>query len=173
MQLVVGRIGAPHGVRGEVAVEVRTDDPAARFAEGSVLSTEPAASGPLTVESRRWHKGRLLVRFAKVPHRTAAERLRGTMLVVDSTELPPSEVRDELNDHELLGLAVVTSAGHEFGITEDVLHLPGHDVLVVRSHAGTDVLVPFASAIVGEVDRAAGRIVADPPPGLLDSDASE
>lgn len=173
MQLVVGRIGAPHGVRGEVAVEVRTDDPAARFAAGAVLSTEPVASGPLTVESRRWHKGRLLVRFAKVPDRTAAERLRGTMLVVDSTELPPSEVRDEFNDHELFGLAVVTSAGHEFGTAEDVLHLPGHDVLVVRSHVGTDVLVPFASAIVGEVDRAAGRIVADPPPGLVDSDASE
>src|SRR6266536_2263361 len=64
MQLVVGRIGRPHGIRGEVTVQVRTDDPGRRFAAGTVLATEPAALGPLTVMSSRWHSGRLLVSFA-------------------------------------------------------------------------------------------------------------
>lgn len=173
MQLVVGRIGPPHGVRGEVAVEVRTDDPGTRFAVGTVLSTEPAASGPLSVDSSRWHKGRLLVRFAQARDRNAAERLRGILLVVDSAQLPPSEARDEFHDHELLDLAVVTSAGGELGTATEVLHLPGQDVLVVRTLAGTEMLLPFVSAIIGEVDRAGGRIVADPPPGLMDSDAAE
>lgn len=173
VQLVVGRVGAPHGVRGEVAVEVRTDDPAARFAAGSVLSTEPETPGTLTVEGSRWHKRRLLVRFAEITDRTAAEGLRGAVLVIDSGQVPSSASQDEFHDHELLGLAVVSSAGQEVGTATDVLHLPEQDVLVVRTHAGADVLLPFVSALVGEVDRAAGRIVADPPPGLMDIDVSE
>ena len=64
MQLVVGRVGRPHGIRGELTVQVHTDDPDLRFAAGSVLATEPAARGPLTVSSSRWHSGRLLVTFA-------------------------------------------------------------------------------------------------------------
>ncbi|MGH8835176.1 MAG: ribosome maturation factor RimM, partial [Actinomycetes bacterium] len=76
MQLVVGQISRPHGVRGEVAVQVRTDDAGTRFAAGSVLQTDPA-TGPLTVAAARWHQGRLLVSFAEIADRTAAERYRG------------------------------------------------------------------------------------------------
>src|SRR3984957_12755752 len=90
MQLVVGRITRPHGVHGEVSVEVRTDEPDRRFAVGRVLPTDPAAAGPLTVDSLRWHSGRLLIQFAGVTDRNQAEELRGTWLTLDSAEAGPS-----------------------------------------------------------------------------------
>jgi 16S rRNA processing protein RimM len=168
MQLVIGRVGRPHGIRGEVSVQVRTDDPARRFAAGSVLATEPAAHGPLTVVSTRWHSGRLLVTFAGSADRSQAESLTGTLLVVDSAEVGPPADPDEYNDYDLIGLQVLTTAGDLVGTVKDVLH-HGQDLLVVRPATGTedDALVPFVTAIVPEVDINAGRLVIDPPPGLL------
>ncbi|GAB3208178.1 ribosome maturation factor RimM [Marinactinospora thermotolerans] len=167
MRLVVGRIGRAHGIRGDVAVEVRTDDPAARFAPGAVLLTEPATVGPLTVKSAREHTGRLLVRFESVRDRTAAEGLRGVTLLVDSAEIPPVEDPDEFHDHELLGLRVLTPDGTDVGVVEDILH-NAQDLLVITDASGDEILVPFVRALVPEVDTEAGRIVIDPPPGLLD-----
>jgi 16S rRNA processing protein RimM len=167
MQLVVGRIRRPHGVRGDVSVEVRTDDPADRFTVGAKLATDPAERGPLTLEASRWHSGNLLLRFAEVPDRTAAEQLRGTWLVVDSADLGPTGDPDEFHDHELIGLAAVTVGGEPVGLVTDVRH-HGQDLLVIKSPAGPELLVPFVAAIVPEVDVAAGRLVLDPPPGLLD-----
>ncbi|MFI6299504.1 ribosome maturation factor RimM [Nonomuraea sp. NPDC050790] len=167
MQLVVGRIGRPHGVRGDVTVEVRTDDPELRFAPGTALVTDPAARGPLVVESRRWNKDVLLLRFEGVAGRDAAEELRGTMLVIDSADVAPSEDPDEFHDHQLIGLAVVTVAGEAVGEVTDVLH-HGQDLLVVRRGGGQDdALIPFVKALVPEVDVAGGRLVVDPPEGLL------
>ncbi|MCP3016112.1 ribosome maturation factor RimM [Nocardiopsis dassonvillei] len=167
MRLVVGRIGRAHGVRGDVAVDVRTDDPAARFADGSVLATDPAEAGPLTVVSTRRHSGRLLVRFEGVADRDAAEGLRGTALLVDSEDIPPLEDPDEFHDHELIGLAAVTTGAEPVGTVADVLH-NAQDLLVVTTPGGAEVYVPFVAALVPEVDVAGGRIVIDPPPGLLD-----
>jgi 16S rRNA processing protein RimM len=175
MQLVVGRIGRPHGLRGEVTVQVHTDDPDLRFAAGSVLTTEPAARGPLTVASSRWHSGRLLVQFAGSADRTSAEDLRGTLLVMDSAETGPSADPDEFHDYELIGLSVQTVAGDPVGVVADVLH-QGQDLLVIQPPPGGRVptpesgpiLVPFVAALVPEVDVQAGRLVIDPPPGLLD-----
>lgn len=168
MQLAVGRVGRPHGIRGEVSIDVRTDEPDTRFSPGSVLATNPPEVGPLTVESAHWHSGRLLVRFAGAHDRTAVERMRGTLLVVDSDDLPPVADPDEFHDHELLDLAVVTTGGVEVGRVTDVLHLPAQDVLVVRRDDGGETLVPFVAQVVPEVAPEAGRLVLDPPPGLLD-----
>jgi 16S rRNA processing protein RimM len=171
MQLVVGRVGRPHGIRGEMTVQVHTDDPDLRFADGCVLATEPAARGPLTVSSHRWHSGRLLVSFAGYADRSSAENLRGTLLVMDSAEVGPTGDPDEFHDHELVGLEVVTVTGEPVGAVSDVLH-QGQDLLVVRpgpsAAGGPEVLVPFVAAIVTEVDVKAQRLVIDPPPGLLD-----
>ena len=216
MQLVVGRITRPHGVRGEVSVEVRTDEPDRRFAVGRVLPTDPAAAGPLTVDSLRWHSGRLLIQFAGVTDRSQAEELRGTWLTLDSAEAGPSGDPDEFHDAELIGLAVVTTTGQPVGRVTDVRHF-GQDLLVIEpepagsqpsspgsgpSGAGpaptgpaptgpagrgpalaargpargaprSELLVPFVAAIVPEVDVAAGRLVIDPPPGLLELAAGE
>jgi 16S rRNA processing protein RimM len=164
--LVVGRIGRPHGVRGEVSIDVRTDEPETRFAAGTEIATDPGAAGPLTVERIRWHSGRLLVRFAGVGDRDAAEALRGTWLVVDPGDISPSADPDDFHDQELIGLAVVTADGTGVGAVADVLH-HGQDLLVVRGPAG-EKLVPFVAALVPEVDVPGGRLVIDPPPGLLD-----
>ncbi len=174
MQLVVGRIGRPHGVHGELAVEVRTDDPELRLVVGAVLATEPAAAGPLTVAGSRWHSGLLLLTFAGVGDRTAAQDLRGTLLVVDSADLGELPDPDEFRDHQLIGLSVIAPGGEQVGTVADVLH-HGQDLLVVAGsgeRAGAEILVPFVSAIVSEVDLAAGLLRVDPPPGLLDPEAA-
>src|SRR5260370_6249248 len=97
MQLVVGRVGRPHGIRGEVTVQVRTDEPDLRFAAGSVLSTEPAARGPLTVGSSRWHSGRLLVSFAGSADRRHAGSVTGPLLVVYSAPGGTPEGPDQVH----------------------------------------------------------------------------
>ncbi|MGI5213676.1 ribosome maturation factor RimM [Plantactinospora sp. CA-290183] len=186
MELVIGRIGRPHGIRGEVTVEVRTDEPDVRFAVGSVLRTDPtgasAAGVPpmtadgelvrvperLTVETVRWHQGRLLVTFDGFYDRDVAEALRDTMLVVDSAEVAPPEDPDEFNDHQLIGLAVVTPTGEALGEVARIDHAPASDLLVLRRPEGRTALIPFVKAIVPEVDLAGGRVVVDPPAGLLD-----
>ena len=174
MQLVVGRIGRPHGIRGDLTVQVHTDEPDSRFAAGAVLATEPATRGPLTVSESRWHSGRLLVRFDGYTDRTSAEDLRGTLLVMDSAEVGPAGDPDEFHDYELIGLNVATVAGEPVGVVADVLH-QGQDLLVIRPDrpGADDVLVPFVAALVPDVDVKAGRLVIDPPPGLLDLGAPD
>jgi 16S rRNA processing protein RimM len=174
MQLVVGRIVRPHGVHGELTVDVRTDDPELRLAAGAVLATEPTAAGPLTVLGSRWHSGRLLLTFAGVDDRTAAEDLRGTLLVVDSADLGDPPDPDEYRDYQLIGLSVIAPGNEQVGTVADVLH-HGQDLLVVAGtgkRAGAEILIPFVSAIVSDVDVPAGLLRVDPPPGLLDPEAA-
>jgi 16S rRNA processing protein RimM len=174
MHLAVGRIVRPHGVRGELVVEVRTDDPGERLAAGAVLATEPATVGPLTVARTRWHSGRLLVTFERVADRGAAEELRGTLLLVDAADLEDPRDPDEFRDHQLIGLTVIAPGGEDVGTVADVLHY-GQDLLVVAGsgkRSGTEIMVPFVSAIVTDVDLAAGVLRIDPPAGLLDPEAA-
>ena len=165
----MGRIGKPQGIKGEVTVQVRTDDPAARFADGAVLLTDPPERGPLTVAAARDQNGRLVVAFAGVVDRNAAEALRGTVLQVDARTLPPPEDEDEFHDHVLRGLRAELPDGAVLGEVADVLHLPHGDVLVIaRADTGAEVLVPFVKAMVPVVDVAGRRVQVDPPEGLLD-----
>ena len=167
MRLVVGRIGRAHGIRGDVTIDVRTDTPEERFFAGSVLETDRPGDEKLTVGSVRVHSGRLLLRFKGIADRTAAEELRGVTLFIDSDDLGPTGDPDEFHDHELIGLTAVTTGGDEIGTVDDVLH-HAQDVLVVAAPGGREVLVPFVAELVPEVDVPGGRIVLDPPPGLLD-----
>jgi 16S rRNA processing protein RimM len=170
--LVVGRIGKPQGLRGEATVQVRTDDPDARFAAGAVLLTDPVERGPLTVAASRWQNGRLVVAFEDVADRNAAELLRNTLLQVDARTLPPPEDEDEFHDHVLRGMTAELADGTVVGEVVDVLHLPHGDVLVVRRvGSGGEALVPFVREIVPEVDVSQRRVVLTPPEGLLDLDA--
>lgn len=172
MDVVIGRIGRAHGIRGEVAVEVRTDDPDSRFATGAVLGTDPSSAGPLTVETTRPHSGRLLVRFAQVPDRTAAEGLRGVLLTVEAPEAADDEP-DAYYAHELVGLRVVTDAGGEVGEVSEVLPAPAHDLLRVRRDDGGEALVPFVEALVPDVDLPAGRVTVADRPGLLHPEVAD
>ena len=184
MRVIVGRVGRPHGVRGELVIAVRTDEPDARFAVGATVETEQ--HGTLTVARSRWHSGQLLVQFKGIGDRTEAGELSGAWLSVDPEGLPRPEDPDEFRDHELIGLAVRTVAGEPVGVVSDVLHY-GQDLLVVRPAQGAggppgpggppgaqdERLVPFVKAIVPEVNMADGVLVIDPPPGLLDLDEAE
>ncbi|GLV77631.1 ribosome maturation factor RimM [Streptomyces hygroscopicus subsp. hygroscopicus] len=173
VQLVVARIGRAHGIKGEVTVEVRTDEPERRLGPGAVLTTEPASAGPLTIESGRVHSGRLLLRFEGVGDRTAAEALRNTLLIaeVDPEELP--EDPEEFYDHQLIDLDVVTTDGTQVGRISEISHLPYQDLLVVRRPDGGEVMIPFVAEVVPEIDLEAQRAVIDPPPGLLDEADAE
>jgi len=166
VQVTVGRIGRPHGVRGDVVVGVRTDEPELRFARGSRLDTDPAALGPLTVAGTKWHSGELLVRFEGIGDRDAAADLRGAWLLVDSATLARPDDPDEFNDSDLRGLAVRTLDGTDVGVVDDVLH-SGQDTLVVKAADGRVIMIPFVKAIVPEVDVPAGCLAIDPPEGLL------
>ncbi|MFJ6667564.1 ribosome maturation factor RimM [Streptomyces sp. NPDC091383] len=171
MQLVVARVGRAHGIKGEVTVEVRTDEPELRLAPGAVLATDPAATGPLTIETGRVHSGRLLLRFAGVTDRTGAEALRNTLLIadVDPEEMPEGE--DEYYDHQLMDLDVVTEDGVEVGRITEISHLPSQDLFIVERPDGTEVMIPFVEEIVAEIDLAEQRAVITPPPGLIDDRA--
>lgn len=168
---VVGRVVKPHGIRGELVVDVHTDSPEERFAVGSVLETRSrdGASGTVTITAARPHTGRLLVTFEGVVGREAADAMRGLLLLVDASELPPTEDPDEFHDHELEGLEVVDVRGNRVGVVAEVLHTAGTDLLAVRREGGVEALVPFVTQIVPTVDVAGGRVVVDPPEGLLDA----
>lgn len=161
--VVVGRIGPAHGLRGEVFVEPRTDEPERRFAVGSVLQTP---GGSLSVAGSRTHSGRLVVRFAELADRTAAEAVRGTDLTiaVDAAERP--EDPEEFYDRQLVGLRVETTDGQTVGELARVEHNAAQDLLVITM-PDREVLFPFVTALVPEVDVSGGRIVIDDRPGLL------
>lgn len=170
MHVVVGRVAKVHGVRGELAVDVRTDTPEARFAGGAVV-TARGRNRPdrtLTVASTRGHGDRLLVRFDGIDGRDAAAELHGALLLADTAELPPTEDPDEFYDHQLIGLSVELADGTPVGSVRDVVHVPSAELLAVDT-GDREVLVPFVTAIVPTVDVHAGRVVLTPPDGLLDA----
>lgn len=171
MQLVVARIGRAHGIKGEVTVEVRTDEPELRLAPGAVLLTDPASAGPLTIETGRVHSGRLLLRFEGVTDRNTAEALRNTLLIaeVDPRELPEEE--DEYYDHQLIDLDVVTEDGTAVGRITEISHLASQDLFIVERPDGSEVMIPFVGEIVTEIDLEEQRAVIAPPPGLIDDRA--
>jgi len=164
-------IGRAHGVRGEVAVVPRTDEPERRFAPGQRLRAE--GSGRIfTVGAARDHSGRLLVHFEELTDRTQAEAVRGTRLATDvpAAELPSED--GEFYDRQLVGLLARLANGDEIGRVISVLHLPAQDVLEIRTPTGVR-LVPFVEALVPEVDLGTGTLTIAEVEGLLtDQDGS-
>jgi 16S rRNA processing protein RimM len=188
MLLIVGQIGKPHGIRGEVSVYVRTDEPEERFVAGSVFTTEVprdrrVSTGPaptsaagvpyivpekLTLESVRWHQGRAIAQFEGVHDRDVAEELRGVLLQVDSASLTEPEDPDEFHDHQLVGLRVETADATVLGTVARIDHAPSSDLIVLGKSGGGTALIPFVSQLVPAVDLRGGRLVVDLPEGLLD-----
>lgn len=149
--LEVGRVVRSHGLRGEVAVKLVTDR-LERVAPGAVLHT---ARGQLEVAASRPHQEGFLVIFAGVVDREGADRLRGLAL-----SAPPVDDSEGLWVHELIGAEVVDVGGTRRGRVVSVEANPASDLLVLDSGA----LVPLCFVVSTE----AGRVVIDPPPGLLD-----
>ena len=170
MELTVGRVVKAHGVTGELVVDVRTDDPELRFAPGAVLRAKGSdrREHNYAIETVRPHGNRLLVRLSGVADRHAADALRGSRFVIDSTDLPPIYEADTFYDHQLEGLRVRSTAGREIGVIAEVLHTAGGELLAVNRDEGGELLVPFVSAIVTSVSLEDRVVDIDPPEGLLD-----
>jgi 16S rRNA processing protein RimM len=167
---VVGRVVKAHGLRGELVVEPRTDNVEARFAPGTVLSVRGSrASGvaSITIGTARRHGDRLLVTVEEVGDRDAAEALRTAELTAPALDEAPEDP-DEFHDHQLEGLTAVLADGTVVGTVTAVLHGAGGELLAIARPGADEALVPFVTAIVPEVDVAGGRLVLDPPEGLLD-----
>ena len=165
-QTIVGVIGRPHGVRGEVAIELRTDEPDRRFEPGQVLHDESGIR-PFTVQSVRDHSGRLLVRFAEVVNRETAEAVRGTLLIaaVEPKDRPLEP--EEFYDRQLIGLQVRRPDGVVVGTVNSVLHLPSQEVLEVETANGPR-LIPFVTALVPHIDLEACCLTVADVAGLLE-----
>ena len=186
MSVRVARIGKPHGVRGEVTVELFTDDPRARFAPGSVLEVQPArergrgegnapagAGSPqlehVTVSGSRWNKNVLVARFEEIEDRTAAEAARGLELFAEAADLELDD--DEWHQDDLLGLTAVdiTRDDARIGTVKALIQGVAQDLLeITPDGGGRTVLIPFVEEIVPEVDLDAGVVLVSPPPGLLE-----
>lgn len=172
IEVVVGRVGKPHGIRGEVTVDVRTDEPERRFVPGARLRAAPPRGSAsrlasLTVTSVRWHNGVLLARFEELPDRTSAEGARGIVLhaTLDADAVP--EDPDEYYDHQLVGLTAYDEDGRHLGEVSALVHGGAQDLLTIRTPEGRDALVPFVKALVPSVDLAGGRVVVADRPGLV------
>ncbi len=174
VEVVVGIIGRANGLRGDVAVELRTDEPEVRFAPGSVLGCEGLSSRLTVAAVREASAGRLFVRFAEVPDRNAAEALRGRVLVVlvDPDERPAGDDPDDYYDRQLRGLRVLDASGADVGVVSDVVHLPSQDLLAVTTDGG-ERLIPFVSDLVPHVDLRAGTVQLSAPAGPLLKDVAE
>ena len=167
MELMIGRVIKSHGIRGEVSVEVTTDEPELRFAVGEVLHGKQAnRERDLTVASARPHKGRLLLTFEEVADRTEADTLRGMRFMAAPLE---DEDDDEgFYDHDLIGLRIIHE-GTDIGEVTGVTHVgPRTTLEVAVSEGDRTAMIPFVHDIVPEVDLEAGTATITPPEGLLD-----
>jgi 16S rRNA processing protein RimM len=165
VEVVVGVIGRPHGLRGEVAIDLRTDEPERRLSPGAVVRAETGRR-TFTVASHRIHSGRTLVTFTELADRTAVEAVRGTRLVVDVPADERPEDEGEYYDRQLVGLRVLTADGTAAGTVTAVVHLPAQDALEVLTDGGPR-LIPFVTELVPEVDLGQGHVRLADVPGLL------
>ena len=163
MQLTAAIIGPAHGLRGEVILNVRSDDPAV-LAPGACLEVE-GRELTLTVRAVRMHKDRVLASFDECVSREDAEALRGARLLVEE-----HEEEDAWYPHQLKGLQARTPGGDVLGTVSGLTPGAAQDLLLVSTPHGR-VMVPFVSALVPTVDVEGGVVIIDPPPGLFDDQA--
>ena len=169
MDLVVGRLGRPHGVHGEISVEVRTDEPELRFAKGSKLSIKES-NNQLTVLSSRWHQEKMLVKFEEITDRDRANEIKGKTLTI---KIDPNSIetkKDQYYEFQLAGLKVIDKNDKTLGQIKEVITNLAQDLLVVETVDKREVLVPFVKQIVTNVDLDKKQVIMDPPTGLFDEE---
>ena len=166
-RIVIGRVVRPHGLTGEVSVEILTDFPE-RFVPGLNVELRSADGGvrPGRLASARPHGGRMLIRFEGIDEPNGAESLRGLDLCVSPGQAPPRPPGFVFH-WEVAGCQAVDASGAVLGIVRELIEVGGRSLLVVDTPRGPRD-VPFSHPIVSSVDIAAKRIVLDAPAGLLD-----
>lgn len=162
--VVVGVIGPARGLKGEVALDVRTDRPDERFTGDAEFETTSAEFPCLTLERLSHMKGRTYAFFKEIGTREAAESVRGVSLLAEASAEDGAWYPDELK-----GLQVRDVAGQDFGKVKRLEIGQAQDQLIV-DYQGRNVRVPFVEELVPEVDLDHGTITVDPPSGLFDAD---
>ncbi len=162
--IAVGRVLRPHGVRGELRIEILTDYPE-RLSLHSVFYLGQRGH-PYQVEGIRFHRGAALVKLKGCDSRNEAELLRGMLVQIPIEDAVPLE-EDEYYTFQLLGAEVFDDQGERLGRVVEVIDTGANDVYVVRGPQG-EILIPAIEDVVLELDVEARRIVIAIPPGLLD-----
>lgn len=163
--ILVGRIAAAHGVKGLVKLQSFTSDPAAIGAYGPLLDSARRRRFEVAVKNRV--KGGVIARIAGVEDRTAAEKLRGVELYLERDVLPPA-AEGEYYHADLVGLSVELADGRPLGRVRAVENFGAGDLLAIERPGRAPVSLPFNDRVVPVVDLAGGRLVVDPPAGLME-----
>lgn len=168
--LIAGSIRRPHGIRGELQINVDTDRPDVAFRRGRVLSLGQGAAQPtgrsVTVERFRPVKGGGILQLRESGTREQAEALRGFLLLLDAAEAAPAR-EGEVLYRDLVGMEVLAD-GESVGTVEEVLDTAGGELLLVRRANGKELLVPFVGEMVRRIDVEGRHLELDPPEGLLE-----
>lgn len=171
--LTLAVIGPAHALKGEVRLDIRTDDPEGRLAPGTTVPTDPTQAGPLTVSGLRFDGSRWFAAFEQVRDRTAAEAMRGVRLLVETDDellhdnAGSEEVEESWYRHELVGLRALSVSGEDLGEVTDLEPGVAQDRLVVTTAEGDEIAVPFVAELVPAIDAEAGTVTLDPPGGLF------
>jgi 16S rRNA processing protein RimM len=163
--VLLGIVGAPHGVRGEVRIKAFTADPLA-IAEYGPLLDEQGRS--FEIADIRPAKEVVVARLKGVTSREAAELLNGVKLHVTRDKLPAAEDEDEFLQADLVGCAVIAPDGAALGSVTAVVNYGAGDLLDIETPDGSSVLMPFTKTFAPRIDIAARRIEAEPPAGLFE-----
>ena len=167
--LTVGIVMGPHGMQGELKVEVLTDDPHRfRLLKRVFVGLEDQEPVPWPLKGYRLHQQRALLRLEGCEDRATAETLRGYLVQIPREEAIPLE-EGEYYEHQILGLGVWTVSGEHLGEIVEILYTGANDVYVIQSEDSSrgEILIPAIKGVVLEVDLAAGRMVIELPEGLL------
>lgn len=162
--LVIGKLRRPHGLRGELVMEVLTGFPE-RITRGVTVFVGKGYR-PMQLRNCRWHQQTLLVQFQDYDDRDRAGELRNQFVYVRSGDLPSLD-DGEYYQHELIGLEVYTSDELRLGKVVEILETGANDVLVIRREGGTDLLLPYIDQVITMVDLAEKRLEVRMLPGIL------
>ena len=168
-RLLMGRIGAPHGIKGEVRIQSFTEEPLALADYGPLSTNKPGLV--IEIETARATTNVLVARLKGVADRTAAEKLNGVELYVDRDKLPPTAEEDDYYHADLIGLDVRLNDGSVLGQVTAIPNFGAGDLLEVRdARTGDTFLYPFTKAVVPEVHIAEGYLIVEVP---IDADPGE
>ena len=162
--LAVGRFGKPHGIHGEISMQVYTDFPE-RLTPGPLVYIGPERR-PQRLQSVRWHGNRLLIKFADYADREAVGELRNQWVLVPAEDSPPLP-EGEYYHHELIGLEVRSAAGEVYGQITEILQTGANDVFIIRPAGGKELLIPWTDEVIQDVDLSAGVVTIQMLPGLI------
>ncbi len=154
--VTLGRLGRPHGLRGEIRMSVWTDAPEERLRVGAVVYLGERRIRAI-VRSTRWNREILLIAFEEYPDRTAVEALRNQRVYLPADSLPPLD-EDEVYAYRLLGLRVVTEEGKVLGTLREILETGANDVYLVETPEGGEILLPDIAEVILKIDPEAGEM---------------